>query len=50
MIWIIRVCGKGRAVRPCYLEGSRGGPTADVDAPGSREVREHFCRYVLINR
>jgi hypothetical protein len=43
--------GEGRVVKPCYLGKPRWRSlTADADAPGSREVREHFCRYVLINQ
>jgi hypothetical protein len=32
------------------LKGSGCGPTADAEAPGSREARECFCRYLLINQ
>lgn len=44
--------GEGRAVIPCSLvvEGAGGGRVAETDAPGSREARERFCRYVLINQ
>jgi hypothetical protein len=41
---------KGRQVRNlATLKGSDRGPIADAGAPGSREAREHFCRYLLIN-
>jgi hypothetical protein len=46
-------CGEGQGgetLLPCKSKGSGGGPTADAEAPGSREAREHFCRYVLINQ